>query len=152
MIFSFFFQMAEIRQLLNIIEQLEKKLGLEAGHSMRLRLEKDSLHELLKKSSTYDAWDRMMSSTMKEEQGRTTPSAIPVSYSGASVCEMHHWKAPLVRKIGDPLSQENVVMMSLCKHPLSYSLLGRGKGISLSPAILDVLNTFHVPLEVTLTS
>ena len=93
--------MAEIRQLLNIIEQLEKKLGLEAGHSMRLRLEKDSLHELLKKSSTYDAWDRMMSSTMKEEQGRTTPSAIPVSYSRASVCEMHHWKAPLVRKIGD---------------------------------------------------
>lgn len=72
--------MAEIRQLLNIIEQLEKKLGLEAGHSMRLRLEKDSLHELLKKSSTYDAWDRMMSSTMKEEQGRSTPSAIPVSY------------------------------------------------------------------------
>lgn len=73
--------MAEIRQLLNIIEQLEKKLGLEAGQSMRLRLEKDSLHELLKKSSTYDAWDRMMSSTMKEEQGRSTPSAIPVSYT-----------------------------------------------------------------------
>lgn len=151
MIFSFFFQMAEIRQLLNIIEQLEKKLGLEAGHSMRLRLEKDSLHELLKKSSTYDAWDRMMSSTMKEEQGRTTPSAIPVSYSGASVCEMHHWKAPSVRKIGHPLSQENVVMMSLCKHPFVQPL-GEGEGlISLSPAISDVLNTF-VPLEVTLTS
>ena len=74
------FQMAEIRQLLNIIEQLEKKLGLEAGHSMRLRLEKDSLHEMLKKSTTYDAWDRMMSSTMKDEQGWTTPQATPVSY------------------------------------------------------------------------
>lgn len=72
-------QMAEIRQLLNIIEQLEKKLGLEAGHSMRLRLEKDSLHEMLKKSTTYDAWDRMMSSTMKDEQGRATPLATPVS-------------------------------------------------------------------------
>lgn len=41
--------MAEIRQLLNIIEQLEKKLGLEAGYSMRLRLEKDNLNDLLKK-------------------------------------------------------------------------------------------------------
>ena len=46
--------MAEIRQLLNIIEQLEKKLGLEAGHSMRLRLEKDNLYDMLKKSTTYD--------------------------------------------------------------------------------------------------
>ena len=71
--------MAEIRQLLNIIEQLEKKLGYEAGHSMRLRLEKDSLYDMLKKSSTYDAWDRMMSSTMKDEQGRTTPPGTPVS-------------------------------------------------------------------------
>ena len=72
-------QMAEIRQLLNIIEQLEKKLGWEAGHTMRLRLEKDSLYDMLKKSTTYDAWDRMMSSTMKEEQGQITPPATPVS-------------------------------------------------------------------------
>ena len=71
--------MAEIRQLLNIIEQLEKKLGLEAGHSMRLRLEKDSLYDMLKKSSTYDAWDRMMSSTTNDEQGRATPTGTPVS-------------------------------------------------------------------------
>ena len=69
--------MAEIRQLLNIIEQLEKKLGLEAGHSMRLRLEKDSLSDMLKKSSTFDAWDRMMSSSVKDDQ--VTPPGTPVS-------------------------------------------------------------------------
>ena len=77
--------MAEIRQLLNIIEQLEKKLGLEAGHSMRLRLEKDSLHDLLKKTATYDAWDRMMSSTMKDEQGRITPPATSVSIGSSKL-------------------------------------------------------------------
>lgn len=71
--------MAEIRQLLNIIEQLEKKLGLEAGHSMRLRLEKDNLYDMLKKSTTYDAWDRMMSSTIRDERGRATPPTTPVS-------------------------------------------------------------------------
>ena len=70
--------MAEIRQLLNIIEQLEKKLGLEAGHSMRLRLEKDSLSDMLKKSSTFDAWDRMMSSG-KSDSGQATPTGAPVS-------------------------------------------------------------------------
>ena len=71
-------QMAEIRQLLNIIEQLEKKLGLEAGHSMRLRLEKDSLYDMLKKSSTFDAWDRMMSSG-KSDPGQATPTGTLVS-------------------------------------------------------------------------
>jgi len=70
--------MAEIRQLLNIIEQLEKKLGLEAGHSMRLRLEKDSLSDMLKKSSTFDAWDRMMSSG-KSDSGNVTPTGTSVS-------------------------------------------------------------------------
>ena len=70
--------MAEIRQLLNIIEQLEKRLGLEAGHSMRLRLEKDSLYDILKKSTTFDAWDRMMSSG-KSDQGQATPTGTPVS-------------------------------------------------------------------------
>ncbi|XP_074610685.1 uncharacterized protein LOC141865174 isoform X4 [Acropora palmata] len=102
-------QMAEIRQLLNIIEQLEKKLGLEAGHSMRLRLEKDSLHELLKKSSTYDAWDRMMSSTMKEEQGRTTPSAIPDTKPGNQELKMLQRKnvelSSLVRKLDEKNQQ-----------------------------------------------
>lgn len=70
--------MAEIRQLLNIIEQLEKKLGLEAGHSMRLRLEKDSLYDMLKKSTTFDAWDRMMSSG-KSDPGQATPAGTTVS-------------------------------------------------------------------------
>ena len=76
--------MAEIRQLLNIIEQLEKKLGLEAGHSMRLRLEKDSLHDMLKKSSTFDAWDRMMSSG-KSDSGQATPTGTLVSIFCLSV-------------------------------------------------------------------
>lgn len=70
--------MAEIRQLLNIIEQLEKKLGLEAGHSMRLQLEKDSLSDMLRKSSTFDAWDRMMSSG-KIDPGHVTPTGTSVS-------------------------------------------------------------------------
>ena len=70
--------MSEIRQLLNIIEQLEKKLGLEAGHSMRLRLEKDNLNDLLKKSTTFDTWDRMMSSGKSEQ---ATPPGTPVCIS-----------------------------------------------------------------------
>ncbi|XP_028391029.1 uncharacterized protein LOC114515911 [Dendronephthya gigantea] len=40
-------QMAEIRQLTNIIHQLEKKLGVESGHYIRLQLEKDSLRDKL---------------------------------------------------------------------------------------------------------
>ena len=71
--------MAEIRQLLNIIEQLEKKLGLEAGYSMRLRLEKDNLYDMLKKSTTFDAWDRIMSSTLQNDQGQTLTAATAVS-------------------------------------------------------------------------
>lgn len=74
--------MAEIRQLLNIIEQLEKKLGLEAGHSMRLRLEKDSLHDMLKKSTTFDAWDRMMSTGKSDP---ATPPGSPVCTSRSSL-------------------------------------------------------------------
>lgn len=82
--------MAEIRQLLNIIEQLEKKLGLEAGHSMRLRLEKDSLHDMLKKSSTFDAWDRMMSSG-KSDSGQATPTGTLVRTFCLSVLLNSHF-------------------------------------------------------------
>lgn len=82
--------MAEIRQLLSIIEQLEKKLGLEAGHSMRLRLEKDSLHDMLKKSTTFDAWDRMMSSG-KSDQGQATPPGTPVSTLFNLLCCLIFW-------------------------------------------------------------
>lgn len=39
--------MAEIRQLTNIIHQLEKKLGVESGHYIRLQLEKDTLRDKL---------------------------------------------------------------------------------------------------------
>lgn len=46
--------MAEIRQLLNIIEQLEKKLGIEAGQSLKLRLQKENLSEELKKLQSSD--------------------------------------------------------------------------------------------------
>ncbi|XP_068745820.1 golgin subfamily B member 1-like isoform X2 [Montipora capricornis] len=102
-------QMAEIRQLLNIIEQLEKKLGLEAGHSMRLRLEKDSLHDLLKKTATYDAWDRMMSSTMKDEQGRITPPATSDTRPGNQELRMLQRKnvelSSLVRKLDEKNQQ-----------------------------------------------
>lgn len=52
--------MVEIRYLFNIIEQFEKKFGLEVGYLMRLRLEKDSLYDMLKKLLIFDVWDRMM--------------------------------------------------------------------------------------------
>ena len=39
--------MAEIRQLTNIIHQLEKKLGVESGHYIRLQMEKESLRDKL---------------------------------------------------------------------------------------------------------
>lgn len=71
--------MAEIRQLLNIIEQLEKKLGLEAGHTMRLRMEKDNLYEELRKSQTFDAWNTRMSAPVRmEDDSRTAGSSNSV--------------------------------------------------------------------------
>ncbi|EDO34247.1 predicted protein, partial [Nematostella vectensis] len=70
-------QMSEIRQLLNIIEQLEHKLGLESGHITRLRLEKEGLYdELRRKAGSFDAWDSMMSSSLRPENeinGSTSP-------------------------------------------------------------------------------
>ena len=39
--------MVEIRQLTNIIHQLEKKLGVESGHYIRLQMEKESLRDKL---------------------------------------------------------------------------------------------------------
>ncbi|KXJ18944.1 hypothetical protein AC249_AIPGENE25645 [Exaiptasia diaphana] len=63
-------QMAEIRQLLNIIEQLERKLGLDSGHINKLRMEKESLYdELRQKTSTFDAWDSMMSTSKCDHDG-----------------------------------------------------------------------------------
>jgi len=59
--------MSEIRQLLNIIEQLERKLGLDSGYINKLRMEKENLYdELRRKTNSFDAWDNMMSS-MKED-------------------------------------------------------------------------------------
>ena len=55
--------MAEIRQLTNIIHQLEKKLGVESGHYIRLQLEKDSLRNKL---------DRIKGN---ETSGRKSPSS-----------------------------------------------------------------------------
>ncbi|PFX30328.1 Janus kinase and microtubule-interacting protein 3 [Stylophora pistillata] len=99
-------QMAEIRQLLNIIEQLEKKLGLEAGHSMRLRLEKDNLHDMLKKSTTFDTWDRMMSSGKSEQ---TTLPGIPDSKGNSQELRMLQRKnvelSSLVRKLDEKNQQ-----------------------------------------------
>ncbi|XP_078358377.1 uncharacterized protein LOC144643107 isoform X2 [Oculina patagonica] len=100
-------QMAEIRQLLNIIEQLEKKLGLEAGHSMRLRLEKDSLSDMLKKSTTFDAWDRMMSSGKSD--GQATPPGTPDLKGGSQELRMLQRKnvelSSLVRKLDEKNQQ-----------------------------------------------
>lgn len=53
--------MSEIRQLLNIIEQLERKLGLDSGYINKLRMEKESLYdELRRKTNSFDAWDNAM--------------------------------------------------------------------------------------------
>ncbi|KAK3739806.1 hypothetical protein QZH41_000712 [Actinostola sp. cb2023] len=68
-------QMAEIRQLLNIIEQLQRKLGLDSGHINKLRMDKENLYdELRRKTNTFDAWDSMMS-TMKSDGDGSTPNA-----------------------------------------------------------------------------
>ena len=40
----------------------------------------------------------------------------------------HTSKAPLVRKIGNPSSQENLVVTSLYESPLSIPALGKGEG------------------------
>ena len=71
-----FFQMSEIRQLLNIIEQLEKKLGLEAGHSMRLRMEKDNLYEELRKTQSFDVWNTLMLSSKGDEVSSNAPPSL----------------------------------------------------------------------------
>lgn len=68
--------MSEIRQLLNIIEQLEKKLGLEAGHSMRLRMEKDNLYEELRKTQTFDSWSMQMSAPVKTDEDSKASASL----------------------------------------------------------------------------
>lgn len=71
--------MGEMRQLLNIIEQLERKLGIDSGHINKLRMEKEGLYdELRKKTNTFDAWDSMMSSSLKTDGSSTAgPSISP---------------------------------------------------------------------------
>ena len=64
-------------------------------------------------------------------------------YSGASVRE-----APLVRKIDNPSSRENLVVTSPYERPSSVQTLGEVEG-RLNVTSID---TFHIPLEVTLTS
>ena len=49
-------------------------------------------------------------------------------------------EAPLVRKISNPSSRENLVMTSPCERPLSVQTLGEGEGISISPSISGVLS------------
>lgn len=113
--------MAEIRQLLNIIEQLEKKLGLEAGHSMRLRLEKDSLHDMLKKSSTFDAWDRMMSSG-KSDSGQATPTGTLVRTFCLSVLLNSHFFRGGGGRVGRGKKAQEASLLYV------FLLLERGRG------------------------
>ena len=53
-------------------------------------------------------------------------------------------EAPLVRKIGNPSSRENLVMTSPYERPSSVQTLGEGRGVSMSPAISGVPN-WYVP-------
>ena len=44
-------------------------------------------------------------------------------------------EAPLVQKIGNPSSRENLIRTSLHERPSSVQTLGEGEGISMSPGI-----------------
>jgi len=58
-------------------------------------------------------------------------------------------KAPLIRKIGNPCSQKNLVMMSLYEHALSVQTLGVSQ-CHLRCWVASIM--FYIPLEVTFTS
>ena len=59
----------------------------------------------------------------------------------------------LVRNIGNPSSRENVVMTSLYERPSSAQTLWEGEGrLNHRRFRVFSINTFHIPLEVTLTA
>lgn len=62
---EYFIQFTEIKQLQNVIEQLEKKLGFEAGTCLRLQMEKDALDEALARLKQADSWDKRSSKSVK---------------------------------------------------------------------------------------
>ena len=51
-------QLAEMKQMQNVIEQLEKKLGMETGTCLRLQMEKESLDEALSRLKRADSWEK----------------------------------------------------------------------------------------------
>lgn len=74
--------MAEIRQLTNIIHQLEKKLGVESGHYIRLQLEKDNLRDKLDRIKGNEMSGRKspLSTSRTDLTGDLSMFSYPVSY------------------------------------------------------------------------
>lgn len=58
-------------------------------------------------------------------------------------------EAPLIRKIGNPCSQKNLVMMSMYEHASSVQTLGVSQ-CHLQFWVASIM--FYIPLEVTFTS
>ena len=68
----------------------------------------------------------------------------------------HASEAPLIRKIANPSSWENLVLTSAYKRPSSVQTLGVGWGVRVCQCHLQVwvssISIFPIPLEVTLSS
>ncbi len=50
-----------MKEMQKVIDQLEKKLGLESGSCLRLQMEKESLDEALSRLKMADSWDKRIS-------------------------------------------------------------------------------------------
>ena len=89
-----------------------------------------------------------VTSLVVESDLKSPPGFLYLKH-GHIVAELQRAKrdseAPLVRKIGNPSSRENLVTRHCTNVLRPYRLLGWGRGVSMSPL-------FHIPLEITLTS
>lgn len=61
----FLLQLSEIKQLQRVIEQLEKKLGFEAGTCLRLQMEKYALDDALSRLKEAESWSKRSTMTAK---------------------------------------------------------------------------------------
>ena len=50
-----------MKEMQKVIDQLERKLGLESGSCLRLQMEKESLDEALSRLKLADSWDKRAS-------------------------------------------------------------------------------------------